>query len=545
VNKPTLKSDAAIKALSLILAASVSLTACEAPKARKSTTNIGDTTGKDATGDKGKKTDNSRSNTTGLGTSGTTPEATATSTATSTDTATTTSASQAGGGTAGNTAEAPPQGPSELDDLPQLSAVRTVSLSKLRDSLVVCTVDGTPITIEAFKREFREALLSLQAMLTTQPGKVNELLARARQMGTTLTDDEHKRLLETAKKKESLGGKTLAAFLKDKKITEQQFNEQVLMLGLAFKAGTTMIESQLLSDMINRELLLEAARSAGMYRLAMNKFIEFKHSSKYDEVLKSSNETADQIRDDVINHEMMIMMMEQIAKQANVSDDILKAEYEKNKQGFKHGERLRLSHIVIAAPSFDNPPLLSIRTQIQKQKPHISATELDAEEKVLQMQQHNLAAEILARAVKGEDFKTLADRYTSDDGARAMKTGGDLGFVDLSLKVPGANGAKSDQEKLTDAVQNLKVGGIAQDLVHTAYGWHIVKLTAKQPAGYIPFEEAKGTLKQLLSQQNRDLAEITWMKDRRKHANIKVSDEFNKVAAIERASAGSKPTAAP
>jgi parvulin-like peptidyl-prolyl isomerase len=517
---PTLKSDAAIKALSVILAASVGLTACEAPKANKHDKGIADqdnAANKTATGDKGSKADNSAANTT--------------------------PATSGAAGTTGNTSEAAPQGgPTELDDLPQLSAVRSVSLSRMRDSLVICIVDGTPITVDAFKKEFREALLSLQAMLTTQPGKVNELLINARQMGVTLTDDEHKRLLETARHKEALEGKEFATFIKEKKITEQQFNEQVLMLGLAFKAGTKMIESQLLSEMINRELLLQAARNAGFYHVAMNRFIDFKHTPKYDQVIKSSNDTAEQIKDEIINHEMMLLMMDQIAKQSPVTEDSLKKEYEKNKEGFKHGERLRLSHIVIAAPSFDNPPLESIRTQIKRQKPKITNDELDKEEKVLQMQQHNNAADLLARALKGEDFKTLADRYTNDTQAQMVKTGGDLGYLDLSLKVAGSNGQKSDQEKLIDAVKGLKVGQVAPDLVHTAYGWHIVKLTDRQAPGYLSFEQAKGTLKQLLGQQSKEIAEVTWMKDRRKNASIKLSDEFNKTSK-EKAAIGDKPVA--
>jgi hypothetical protein len=498
------RSDAAIKALSIILAASVGLTACEAPKPHKGSKV--DNQDKKADGSKGNPT------TSGSSASGTT------------------------GGANSNTAnnDSGPKIHSELDDLPQLNTALTVSISKLPDTLVICTVDGTPITVDAFKREFREALLSLQTMLTTQPEKVNDLLVRARELGVTLSADEHTKLLQSARKKESLENKTLAAFLKDKGLTEKQFDEQVLMLGLAFKAGTKMIETQLLSDMINRELLLESARSAGYYRLAMNKFIEFKHTQKYEDLVKASNDTPEQIKDDIINHEMMLLMMEQIAKQANISDDMLKGEYEKNKESFKHGERVRISHIVIAAPNFDNPPILSIRSQIKRAKPNITNEQLADEEKVLEMQQHNTALEILNRAIKGEDFKTLADRYTSDDGARAMKKGGDLGYLDLSMKVPGANGGKSDLERLTDSVKGLKVGTVVPDLVQTAYGWHIVKLTDRQPAGCLTFEEAKEPLRQYISQQNKQLAQLSWMRDRRKNATIKLSDEFVQAASKQK-----------
>ena len=341
-------------------------------------------------------------------------------------------------------------------------------------------------------------------------------------------------MLSTARRKEALDGKTFADFLKDKKVTEKQFDEQVLMLGLAFKTGTKLIESQLLSEMINRELLLHAAKEAGYYRVAMNRFIEFKHTPKYTQVMANSTETPEQVKEEVTDHEMMMLMMDQIAKNAVASEATLKDTYEKNKQGFKHGERLRISHIVIAAPSFDNPPLESIRTQIKRQKPGITPDELDKEEKVLKVQQQNKASELLARALKGEDFKTLADRYSDDVQARALKAGGDLGFVDTTVKLPGVDGQKSDQEKLLDAVKDLKIGQVAPNLVQTNYGWHIVKLTEKQPAGLLTYNEVKPSLKQLIGQQNKEVAEQAWMKDARKKASIKLSDEFTQVAAKEK-----------
>ncbi|MBU6451258.1 MAG: peptidyl-prolyl cis-trans isomerase [Cyanobacteria bacterium REEB67] len=521
MNKSTLSSVASLKALTLIVAASLSLSACVAPKADK---------GGDGKGDSAKKTDATASGTDTA--AGTASGSTTSSTSTETSTATTTDSKPAAP-PAGQSGAAP-EVKSELDDLPQLNAVRDVNLSKLKDTTVICTVNGTPITVTAFKKEFREAVVSLQNMLTTQPGKVNQLLGDAKAMGVQLTDDERKRLLETAKHKEALEGKSFADFLKDKKITEAQFNEQVLMLGLAFKTGTRIIEGQLLSEIINRELVLQAARAAHYDSTAMNHFITFKHSPRYDEILKNSNATAEQIKDEVVNHEMIALMMEQIAKTANLPESALKAQYDSNKDKFKHGERLRLSHIVIAAPAFDNPPLESIRTQIKKQKPNLTPDELNKEEQVLKVHQQNLATEILARALKGEDFKSLADRYTDDVQARSLKAGGDLGFIDLSVPIKGPNGAKSDQQKLTDAVKGLKVGAVAPNLVQTGFGYHIVKLTERQPAGLLTFAEVKPTLAQILGAQNKELAEMNWIREQRKKANIVVSDELTRAAAQQK-----------
>jgi len=505
VKKPSPMTAVTLKTVSLLLAATIGLTACESPKS-----------GDKKTGDNTSTTDKNENKAT---------------------TDAKGNPSTSGTGSASTNA----QGSPELADLPQLAALGNTSLSKLKDSLVICTVNGSPITVESFKGEFRSAIFSLQAILTQQPQKVNELLANARALGVQLTDDEHKKLLETARRKEALEGKTFAQFLKEKKITEQQFNEQVLMLGLAFKTGTKLIESQLLSEMINKELLLQEARKQNLYRLAMNYYIEVKHSKKYQQVIKNSTETEEQIKDQIINEKLMMLMMDKIHKDAPVSDAALKEQYEKGKEGFKHGDRVRISHIVVAAPSFDNPPLESVRTQIKRQKPNITPDELDKEEKLLQAMQFNKAQAILQKALKGEDFKTMADRDSDDVPARAAKTGGDLGWLDVDLKVKGSSGGESDKDKLCDAVKNLKPGQVAPELVHTAFGWHIVKLTDKQVAGPYSFEEVKPSLKQVIEPQNKLQAETDWIKDKRKKADIKLTDEFLRAAEQQKKEAAAAP----
>ena len=180
MKKSLLKSLAGPQALSLLLAASLGLTACEAPKAGQ--TKIDE-----------KAAGNATPATSGVGSATNTGSNTGTNTGTGTGTTTDIAANtgtadpNTGGtpgapatGTAGGASENPAaanQQKSELDDLPQLNAVRTVNLGKLKDTVVICTVNGTPLTVGGFKKEFREAVFSLQGMLTSQPGKVNQLLA--------------------------------------------------------------------------------------------------------------------------------------------------------------------------------------------------------------------------------------------------------------------------------------------------------------------------------------------------------------------------------
>ncbi len=413
---------------------------------------------------------------------------------------------------------------SELDDLPQLKPVSSMNLLKMPGSTVICTVEGAPITVSTFKKEFQNAVISLQSMLSLQPERMGELLAQANQAGLTLTDEEKKRMLESSHSPQALEGKTLAAFLKERKMTEAQFNEQVLNLGLAFKCGTKLIESQLLSEMVNRELVLKEAYKAGFKQKAVNNFVTIKNTKKYKQFVDSSRETPDQIQNEIIASQMIKFMMDRIAKDAPVSDELVAQEYEKNKEKFKHGDRVRLAHIVLAAPAIDAGPLKSVKTQIKEQDPSLTGAALDAEVKRVKDVKLASAKELLKKAKSGADFKTLADTYSDDLPARQAKNGGDLGFKDMSSPMA------PDILKIMAVVNKLPAGTVAPEVVETNFGYHIVKVTERQKGGYQPLSEVKVQLKEILSALNKDQAQQKWLREHRKTGDIKLSDEVIKEA---------------
>lgn len=416
--------------------------------------------------------------------------------------------------------------PPVLSDLPQLKPLAGVNLVKLPDTMIICTVNGNPVTVSRFKREYQSAIISLQTMLSMQPEKMGQLLMQAKQMGVALTPEEKKKMIESAHSAQALEGKPLATFLKERHMTEAQFNEQVLELGLAFKCGTKVIESQLLSELINREIALKEAHKAGFYQKAANSYVQIKESKKFKDYVSTARETPDQIREEIISSQMIKMLLDSIAKSApTASDKVVKEQFEANKAQLKHGERVRLSHIVVAAPAVDAGPLKSVRTQLHEQQPQLTAKELDDEVKVIKQSQYNKAKDYLTQALKGADFKTLADNYTEDEPARMAKNGGDLGFVDLSTE----NGP--DKLKIMAAVGKVKAGQVVPEVVETNFGYHVIKVTERQAAGDIPLAEVKKPLEEMISAKNKEKAEIDWMAQHRKSADIKLTDEFNKAVA--------------
>lgn len=426
---------------------------------------------------------------------------------------------------------------SALDDIPQLKGLQKLNLAKLPENMTICTVEGTPITVNSFKKEYVNAVTSLQGMLSMQPEKVQEFCSRAKEMKVALSDDEKKRILTTAHSPAALEGKKFEDFLKEKKISAADFESQVLNLGLAFKVGTKIIESQLLSEMINRTLLLKEATQKGFYQKALNDYVKIKETPEFKKLVASSAESPTEIKDEYIEGAEMKMLITDLASKVKISDQALRAEYEKDKARLGHGEKIKLSHIVIAMPTVDGgpgSPLQSVRTQIKLQNPKISEADLDKEEKAFKDDALKRAQEILAKAKAGEDFKTLADHYTEDMPARAAKNGGDLGYVDIGKQIG------PDQLKIVSAVSNLKPGQIAPDLVQTNFGYHIVKLTDKQAAGVTPFEEVKGPLRDYMAQQELQNSQRQWIDQRRRNAQIVLSAESTRAIASSAAKSGSE-----
>ncbi len=80
------------------------------------------------------------------------------------------------------------------------------------------------------------------------------------------------------------------------------------------------------------------------------------------------------------------------------------------------------------------------------------------------------AIEIIDRVNKGEDFGKLAFEFSEDPSAK--ENSGDLYYFSSGQLVP----------EFEDAVYGMKVGEISQKPVRTAFGYHIIKATDRQPA---------------------------------------------------------------
>jgi len=166
-------------------------------------------------------------------------------------------------------------------------------------------------------------------------------------------------------------------------------------------------------------------------------------------------------------------LKKKVEAESQVSDADLKKFYEQNKDKFKAPEQIRASHILVK-------------------------TEKEAKD-------------ILAQIKAGGSFEELAKKNSVDSSSAK---GGDLGWFGKGTMVPA----------FEKAALALKEGQVS-DVVKSDFGYHIIKLTGKRPAGIRPFEEVKDQIKAAIlpSKQQEVFQKIK--EDLKKNAKISIKED--------------------
>jgi len=112
------------------------------------------------------------------------------------------------------------------------------------------------------------------------------------------------------------------------------------------------------------------------------------------------------------------------------------------------------------------------------------------------------------------NWKKVAKQYSTDPGTK--DAGGSLGNV-----TPGQMVKPFDK-----AVFSLKPDTISVP-VHTQYGWHILEVTAINPAKKSTFQSAKATIQQTLTSQLQQKAWQDWLTKTKNDAKILYAAGFN------------------
>jgi parvulin-like peptidyl-prolyl isomerase len=158
----------------------------------------------------------------------------------------------------------------------------------------------------------------------------------------------------------------------------------------------------------------------------------------------------------------MTMIDREVRQKVVIPESEIQDYYKTNKDEFSAStNKYKLAQILIAAPASATP-----------------AQSAAAGKK---------ASDVRQQAMKGLPFDTLALQYSDDD---SKSKGGELGWF-----------APEDlNDSIAAAIKNMKPGDISA-VVHTKYGYHIVKVEDHQTPGAKPYDEVKGAIRDKLATQ--------------------------------------------
>jgi peptidyl-prolyl cis-trans isomerase C len=205
--------------------------------------------------------------------------------------------------------------------------------------------------------------------------------------------------------------------------------------------------------------------------------------ANFKQQLAARKMTLEQLRADARNELAIARLMnDQVASATPATDAEAKTFYEQNPTRFKRDETVRASHILIKVePTADDATKKQARAKIDG---------------------------ILKRAKAGEDFAALA-KENSDDGSASV--GGDLNYFPKQQMVA----------EFSNAAFALKTGEIS-DVVTTQFGYHIIKLTDRKPAGTVPLADVNDRVKQFLTEQKKQQQAQAFIAQAREKSKIEV-----------------------
>lgn len=101
----------------------------------------------------------------------------------------------------------------------------------------------------------------------------------------------------------------------------------------------------------------------------------------------------------------------------------------------------------------------------------------------------------------------LKTRSDADDVLKKLKSGADFGTIAKNLSIDRVTALKSGKmqpfspkDSLGVQIAHLKMGEIS-DIIKTDYGYHIIKITGRKPAGNKDFKSVRGELEKVAKDQ--------------------------------------------
>jgi peptidyl-prolyl cis-trans isomerase C len=167
-----------------------------------------------------------------------------------------------------------------------------------------------------------------------------------------------------------------------------------------------------------------------------------------------------------------------------INDSDVKKYYDEHPSEFQRSDSVKVRHIVIT-PNGAGP------------RPKTAGDAMDLIKSIAadlhtQMVTPTGTDPAAAARVRAKYFSAAARKYSEDGSA---PSGGDLGWVSRGLLDP----------TFEDAAFNLPIG-VMSGIIETRFGYHLIFVEARKPAGTAPFDEVKQDIREnLLAQRAADV----------------------------------------
>lgn len=236
------------------------------------------------------------------------------------------------------------------------------------------------------------------------------------------------------------------------------------------------LKKEALDRLIDEELLYQESQKRGLSvddEIFSKEYANFKKQFQGDEefqvflknnVFFSEKELTEQFRRKIVVGKLRKALQVEFLETTLVNKQEALDFYETAKENFKVPETVKASHILIAVTEDAD-----------------EAAKKEAKEKI---------AEIRQKVKSGEEFDKLARDYSS---CPSSSNGGDLGFFQRGQMV----------KPFEEAAFAMKPGEVS-DMVVTGYGYHLIKVTDRQPERTLSFDEVKEKIKAWLLQEKID-----------------------------------------
>ncbi len=350
---------------------------------------------------------------------------------------------------------------------------------------VVATVDGEPIDYKEFqhalnnqrnlyrslyKDRYQDMIQNLDLEQSVLDSLVDQKVAlnKAKALGISVTPEEiQKRILE------------MPAFQQDGRFIGQDLYRQILEMN--------NINVQTFEKMVGDEIVFNR------FRDLVTDAVVVSEADIRAEYMKQNQKAA---------IEYVFFDHTRYKDQVEVTDDALAAWYDEHQEEYREAEKREIRFIVVDARNVEDRVELTeedidyyyrdnrdaeFYTPDQVKASHIllkTNSEMSEEEKAELRQR---AEELLAEARGGSDFAALAEAHSEDSSA---SRGGDLGFFGEGAMV----------KPFSDAAFALAPGEISE-VVESPFGFHIIKLVEKKPAGYQSLEEVRERIERRLKME--------------------------------------------